>query len=92
MDNNKESRGRGLGVGYLSVMIIFAAVCLTVFAVLSYRAASSNDAINERSGDFLRRYYEADSKAKEILAQLDGYAHSARESGFFEVTFDFYTS
>ncbi len=77
-----------MGVGYVSVMIIFASVCLTVFAVLSYRAAVSNDSFNRRSGDYLAQYYAADSKAKEILAKLDGMAYSARRSGFFEDSFE----
>lgn len=89
MNKNKGFRGLGLGVGYVSVMIIFAAVCLTLFAVLSFRAAKSNDAFNERSGDFLKQYYEADSKAKEILAQLDECANSAVNSGFFADSFEF---
>ena len=90
MNRKKGFRGSGLGVGYVSVMMIFAVVCLTLFAVLSFRAAKSNDAFNERSGDFLKQYYEADSKAKEILAQLDECANSAVNSGFFADSFEFY--
>lgn len=78
---NKKSgfRGSGMGVGYVSVMIIFVTVCLTLFAVLSLSAAESNDAFNERSGEYLKHYYAADSKALEILAQLDGAAKNAEE-------------
>ena len=89
MRDKKGYRGNGVGVGYISVMIIFAVVCLTLFAVRSYRAASSNDAINERSGEYLRQYYKADSSAKRILAQLDECAESARESGCFAESVEF---
>lgn len=86
---NKKSgfRGSGMGVGYISVMVIFVTVCLTLFAAFSLRAASSNDAFNKRSGEFLKSYYAADSKAKQILAELDASAKAA--SGvFFEDEFE----
>lgn len=87
---NKRDRlnTSGLGVGYVSVMIIFAVICLTIFAVLSFSAASSSDGFNKRSGDFLKQYYAADSAAKSKLAQLDGLAKSAAETGFFEDEFE----
>lgn len=85
---NKREKVPGLGVGYVSVMIIFAIICMTIFAVLSFRAASSNDGFNERSGDFLKQYYAADSIAKARLAELDGIAREAAESGFFEDSFE----
>ena len=88
MNNKKKVRGAGMGVGYVSVMIVFASICLTIFAVLSLRAAGSNDAFNERSGEFLRQYYAADSKAKLILSQLDECAKTAVASDFFEESFE----
>lgn len=78
MDKKTGFRRTGLGVGYVSVMIIFAIICLTIFAVFSIKAASSNDAFNERSGGFLKQYYAADSEAKLILARLDECAYNAR--------------
>ncbi len=84
---NKRSYS-GMGAGYVSVMIIFTSICLTIFAVLSFRAAESNSAFDARSGDYLSQYYKADSEAKEILAQLDGIAADARSSGFFENAFE----
>lgn len=87
---NKKSgfRGSGMGVGYVSVMIIFVTVCLTLFAVLSLRAASSNDSFNERSGEYLKMYYAADSEAKRILSRLDKTAGDAVLGGFFEDDFE----
>ena len=88
---NKKDRlnTSGLGVGYVSVMIIFAVICLTIFAVLSFSAASSSDGFNARSGDYLQQYYTADSDAKWRLAVLDGIAKDAAETGFFEDEFEY---
>lgn len=83
-----DKKNGGMGVGYVSVMLIFAVICLTVFAVMSFRAASVNDGFNIRSGDHLRAYYAADSAAKQRLAELDGIAKIAAESGFFEDEFE----
>lgn len=88
MDKKNKINSTGMGVGYVSVMLIFAVICLTVFAVMSFRAASANDGFNVRSGDYLREYYAADSAAKSRLAELDGIAKSAAESGFFEDEFE----
>lgn len=87
---NKKSgfRGSGMGVGYISVMVIFVTVCLTLFAAFSLRAASSNDAFNKRSGEFLKSYYAADSQAKQILAKLDVSAKTAASGFFFEDEFE----
>lgn len=82
-----ELKNTGIGVGYVSVMIIFAVICLTIFAVFSFRAASSDDTLNERSGKYLREYYAADIQAKEILAELDECAQYARESESFDREF-----
>lgn len=87
MNKRRGFRGSGMGVGYVSVMVIFVTVCLTLFAALSLRAASANDAFNERSGDFLKQYYSADSKAKRILAELDASA-AAAVGEFFEDEFE----
>lgn len=77
----------GIGVGYVSVMMIFAVICLTVFAVLSLRASSSGYELNKKSSSYTTDYYTADSKAKAILAALDETAYYAHASGFFEDNF-----
>lgn len=87
--NKKDKFGSSsLGVGYVSVMIIFAIICLTIFAVMSFSAASSSDGFNERSGSYMQRYYTADSAAKRRLAALDAIAVNAAETGFFEEEFE----
>ena len=87
MRNKETSQKVGMGVGYVSVMLVFAVICLTIFAVLSFKAAISTDSFNDRSGEFMRQYYAADSSAKQILSQLNDCAFRAKESGFFEEAF-----
>ena len=87
MRKNEASEKVGMGVGYVSVMLVFAVICLTIFAVLSFRAAMSTDSFNERSGDFMKQYYAADTDAKKKLSQLNDCAFNAKDSGFFEDVF-----
>lgn len=89
MSSKKETSQRvGMGVGYVSVMLVFAVICLTIFAVLSFKAALSNDLFNERSGEFLKQYYAADTSAKEMLSRINDFAFEAKESPFFEDEFE----
>lgn len=85
---NKDNRNIGVGVGYVSVMLIFAVISLTIFAVLSFKSAMSSDSFNERSGEFLQQYYAADTAAKEKLSQLHNCALKAKESVVFEDAFE----
>ena len=87
MSKKNEAQNVGMGVGYVSVMLIFAVICLTIFAVLSFKAAISTDSFNERSGEFMRQYYAADTAAKETLSKLNDCAFEAKKSGFFEDLF-----
>lgn len=88
MNGRKQQKNAGIGVGYITVMIIFAILCLTVFAVLSFRAAGSNDALNDRAGNYLKNYYAADMSAKEILSRLDEIAFELKGSAFFAESFE----
>lgn len=85
---NKKVKTQGAGVGYVSVMLIFAVICLTIFAVLSLKAALSDESINERSGEFLKQYYAADTMAKEKLSELNDFAFELKNSDFFEDEFE----
>lgn len=87
MRKKDGSQSVGMGVGYVSVMLIFAVICLTIFAVLSFKAAISTDSFNERSGEFMRQYYAADTSAKETLSKLNDCAFKAKRSVFFEDEF-----
>lgn len=86
-DNKNKSIGNtGMGVGFVSLIMIFAVICLTVLAVLSYQAAGANGILNTKSAEFTREYYAADTAAKEKLMLLDELALTASK-GFFEDDF-----
>lgn len=74
---NNTNRPAGLGIGYVSIMIIFAVITLTVFAVLSFRTSNANRAFCDKNAAYTTEYYAADSAAKEILARLDSAAAQA---------------
>lgn len=59
------------GVGYISIMLIFTVICLTIFAVLSFQAAYSNNRVIGRSEEYTQQYYDADASAKKTLSELD---------------------
>lgn len=84
------NRDRGMGVGYVTLIMLFAVICLTVLAALSYQAARANDKLNEKSASFTHSFYDADIKAKELLSQLDETALTCHNSGFFEDSFQMY--
>lgn len=62
----------GIGVGSASIVLIFAVLCLTVFAVISLASAISDSAMVDVEADLIRSYYEADTLAESILAELRG--------------------
>lgn len=88
MNREEKTRKIAMGVGYVSVMLIFAVICLTIFAVMSFKAAMSTDTFNDRSGEFLKQYYAADTKAKETLSRLNDGMQAARGSMFLEEEFE----
>lgn len=89
MNNERKNpaESRGIGVGYVTLIMLFAVICLTVLASLSYQAARANDKLNEKSVMFASSYYEADAGAKRLLARLDEAAYLSYESGFFDENF-----
>lgn len=62
-------------VGVASVVVIFAVLCMTVFALLTVASVQSELRLAERSQQAIREYYHADCAAQEILAQLRAGQH-----------------
>ena len=60
----------GIGIGYVSVMMIFAVICLTILAVLAFQAASSDEKLSEKNTDFTHEYYAADTEAKKTSSAV----------------------
>lgn len=57
-------------VGLSSLLVIFAVLCLTVFALLSVSTVSAHRRLAESSRSAAADYYRADCAAEEILAKL----------------------
>lgn len=56
--------------GASSLMVIFAVLCIAVFAVLSLSTALAGKRLEESSLNSAADYYQADCEAERILAQL----------------------
>lgn len=70
MTEKSSKRPAGAGVGYLSVMMIFVTLCLTMLAALSCSTAENQRRYSEKSAEYTREYYAADLAAKRVLAEV----------------------
>ena len=57
-------------VGGSSLLVIFAVLCLTVFALLSLSTVRADGRLGDTSAQSVSQYYAADGAAEEILARL----------------------
>lgn len=57
-------------VGGSSLLVIFAVLCLTVFALLSLSTVQAGGRLSDHAAQAVLDYYEADSQAEEILCRL----------------------
>ena len=57
-------------VGGSSLLVIFAVLCLTVFAMLSLTQAQADRRLAQNSWSAVTGYYQADCQAQEILSRL----------------------
>ncbi|MCL2033958.1 MAG: hypothetical protein FWG94_04415 [Oscillospiraceae bacterium] len=70
MSSKRSSAGTGVSVGGSSILLIFVLLALTTFAVLSLVSAVADRNLTDKSALAATQYYEADSKAEEILARI----------------------
>ena len=68
MDNKKGFSPPA--VGGVSLLVAFAVLCLTVFALLSLTTVQANQRLAEASARAVTGYYAADCQAQEVLARL----------------------
>lgn len=57
-------------VGASSLLVIFAVLCLTVFALLSVSTVRADQRLSDNAAEAVEEYYAADCAAEEILARL----------------------
>ena len=68
--NRDHAQMRFPAIGGSSLLIIFAVLCLTVFALLGLSTVQANRKLSDTSLQAVTDYYAADRQAEEILAQL----------------------
>jgi len=57
-------------VGGSSLLVVFAVLCLTVFALLSLATVRADGRLSDASAQSVLDYYAADCAAQEILARI----------------------
>ena len=57
-------------VGGSSLLVIFAVLCLTVFALLGLSSVQANGRLSDASAQAISGYYTADCQAEAILSRL----------------------
>ena len=57
-------------VGGISLLVVFAVLCLTVFALLALTTVQADNRLADASAQAVMDYYAADCQAQEILARL----------------------
>ena len=57
-------------VGGSSLLVIFAVLCLTVFALLGLSTVQAGGRLSQATAQAVSNYYEADCRAEEIFAML----------------------
>ena len=57
-------------VGGSSILTIFAVLCFIIFALLSLSTAKADHVLAQKSVDAVSEYYQADTEAEEMLAQI----------------------
>lgn len=72
MPDKRQERFSPPAVGGISLLVVFAVLCLTVFALLALTTAQANVRLADASARAVEEYYAADCKAQEILALLRG--------------------
>ena len=71
-----------IGNGIISIFLIFICLCLTCFCVLAFLSASMDKKYTNKRTEETDKYYEADSKARVILKDVDEIVASSLEDGF----------
>ena len=70
--DNKRVRAGGAVVGGSSLLVIFAVLCLTVFALLSLSTVQADGRLSQATAESVSAYYAADREAEERFARIRG--------------------
>lgn len=64
------NRRKSLGVGSVSLILIFCVLCLTIFALLTLSSARSENELAKKLASSTQSYYDADFLATETYKEL----------------------
>lgn len=64
------TRRKSLGVGSVSLILIFCVLCLTIFALLTLSSARSENALARKLAVSVENFYAADIEALEVCDEL----------------------
>ena len=70
MRDRKQGGFAPPALGGASLLVIFAVLALTIFALLSLSTVRADVRLSDAAGDAVREYYEADCAAQAVLARL----------------------
>lgn len=70
MERRTKERFSPPALGGSSLLVVFAVLCLTVFALLSLSTVRADGRLGDVAADAVAGYYQADAQAQEILARL----------------------
>lgn len=70
MNREKKTRFAPPAVGGVSLLVVFAVLCLTIFALLSLTTVQANRRLSDAAAQAVQDYYAADCKAQAVLAWL----------------------
>jgi len=59
-------------VGGSSLLVVFAVLCLTVFALLGFSTVQAHKRLSDTGAEAVSQFYEADLQAETILAEIRG--------------------
>lgn len=60
----------GIGTGSVSLILIFAVLCLTIFTLLTLSSAKAEHDTSTKTAESIAAYYAADAKAEIVLASI----------------------
>ncbi len=66
---NKKNASNAINAGGALVIVIFVVLCLTIFGMLSFATSFADKKLADKNLLAVSQFYEADTKAEEILAQ-----------------------
>lgn len=68
--NRQEQKAAVPVIGASSLLVIFAVLCMTVFALLGLSTVRADKRLSDVRTEAVAAYYAADCQAEQILAQL----------------------